>query len=108
MRVEAVPVIAVLNKLQGRESPLSVRVARRKKETSQTKCVQYATDAVVVGPYARPLRGGGVRVEALAVFQWVLCGLGRFGVNLSCPGGFSGSTWRGFGVNLTCYETLGR
>ena len=47
-----------------------------------------------------------MRVEALAVFQWVLCGLGRFGVNLSCPGGFSGSTWRGFGVNLTCYEII--
>ena len=77
MRVEAVPVIAVLNKLQGPESSLSVRVARRRKETSQTKCVQYATDAVVVGAYARLLRGGGVRVEALAVFHWVLCGLGR-------------------------------
>ena len=84
MRVEAVPVIAVLDKLQGPENPLSIRVVQRKKETAQTKCVQYEIHAMVVGAYARPLRGGGrVRVEAVEV---------------------SGSTWRVFGVNLEGFQ----
>ena len=45
-------------------------------------------------------------VRAVAVFHGIVCvGWGGFRVNLSCSGGFSGSTWRVFWVNLTCYET---
>ena len=52
-----------------------------------------------------PVKPATVEEAGRWLFQTVLGGLGMFRVSLSCPGGFSGSTWRVFGVNLTCYET---
>ena len=52
--------------------PLCLYVWSAKNETVQTKCVQYAADARVVFVYARPLRGAGGGVEAVAVSRGFL------------------------------------
>ena len=56
----------------GSREPLCLYVWSDTKETVQSKCVQYAADARVVCAYARPLRGAGGGVEAVAVSRWFL------------------------------------